>query len=189
MESVPTGGEAESYHGIKVTYVHGKTAILTIYEDGNEKEKIVLHELSGGRPALHALMKEKGFQKKSAQKQPYKYITHEERNAKEDTYFQKKAEEEGKRPPTVVKAATLSEDRKQSLRHAMLTDLHNKREEEGSAIALLRRREKEQLLAMAGPKDSTMMYLTLAGCAAAVGLSIIGMMSRRGKKSRTGVRK
>jgi len=172
------GGSAESYQGIKVKYVPGKTAILTIYDDGTEKEKVVLHELRGGRPALHALMKQKGFQKKSLQ--TISSITNKEGGSRE---------EEGKTSKSIIKSKTLTEDRKQSLRHAMVTDLHNKREEEGDAAALLRRREKEQLLAMAGPKDSTMMYLTVVGAAAAVGLSIIGMMSRRLKRSRGGVRK
>ena len=58
-----TGGEAESYKGITVTYVHGKTAVLTIYDNGKEVEKIVMHELKN-KDAMHAMMRDKGFQLK-----------------------------------------------------------------------------------------------------------------------------
>jgi hypothetical protein len=49
---------------VTVTYVPGRTAIMTIYDDGREVEKITMHEIKD-RPALHALMVEKGFRKKS----------------------------------------------------------------------------------------------------------------------------
>ena len=177
------GGEAESYQGVKVTYVPGKTAILTIYEDGREKEKIVMHELKD-RPAMHALMKEKGFKLKSSD-------TTERRAEEEraDALVEKRTEEIAVQNSLLRTKPTEEEDRNQSLRHSVLTDLHKKREEEGSAAALLRRREKEQLLAMAGPRGSTMFYLSLAGGAATVGLSIIGLMSRKSKKNRRGLRK
>jgi hypothetical protein len=57
-------GEAERYAGIKITYIAGKSAILTIYTKGIKQEEIKLHEIDD-KPRLHALFKEKGFVFKS----------------------------------------------------------------------------------------------------------------------------
>lgn len=43
----------------------GKEAVLTIYEDGTEKEKVHLYSLQT-KEEMHALFREKGFQKKSS---------------------------------------------------------------------------------------------------------------------------
>jgi hypothetical protein len=50
--------------GVSVKYVHGRTAVMTIYVDNVEKEKIPLHTIKT-KQAMHALMVEKGFVMKS----------------------------------------------------------------------------------------------------------------------------
>lgn len=57
-------GEAEWYRGVTLKFVHGKTAILTIKEDGVFKEEVVLHKIST-KAAMHQMMLEKGFVKKT----------------------------------------------------------------------------------------------------------------------------
>ena len=54
LKSFLKDGEAESYHNVEVKFVHGRKAIMTIYESGDgeesaekgwvEKEKIVLSD-------------------------------------------------------------------------------------------------------------------------------------------------
>jgi hypothetical protein len=160
-------GEAEWYEGIAVRYVHGRTAILTISEDGNVLESITLNKLKD-REAMHELMKTKGFALKSPENR--ERIT-EEKNP-------------GKAKELAVGglAGGSTEDRRHALRHNLLSGLHQKREDSGSAAALLKRREKEQLVAMTGPNESTMFILSLAGGAVMVGLAVIGMASRRMSK-------
>ena len=57
------GGEAESYEGITIDWVRGEKPVLVISENGQVKEEV---QLSGYNniDALHALMAQKGFQKK-----------------------------------------------------------------------------------------------------------------------------
>lgn len=64
LKSFLKDGEAESYKGIKVTYIAGRTAVLTIYKDGTEVEKINMHELTD-KASMHKLFQEKGFVRKS----------------------------------------------------------------------------------------------------------------------------
>ena len=58
------GGEAETFQNVEIKYIHGRKAVLTIFHDGEEHEKI---ELSGlhTRQEMHAMFLEKGFVKKS----------------------------------------------------------------------------------------------------------------------------
>merc|ERR1711862_1074418 len=53
-------GEAESYQNVEVKYIHGRKAVLIIYDDEDEIERTLLSELET-REEMHALMKEKGF--------------------------------------------------------------------------------------------------------------------------------
>jgi len=64
LKSFLKDGEAESYQGISIRYVSGRQAVLTIYEDGNEGEKVHMTELKT-KEDMHALLVEKGFVKKS----------------------------------------------------------------------------------------------------------------------------
>lgn len=64
LKSFLKDGEAESYEGIKVRYVHGKTAVLTIYKNGVEQERVQLHQLDN-KPKLHQLFQDKGFVRKA----------------------------------------------------------------------------------------------------------------------------
>jgi hypothetical protein len=60
-------GEAESYEGVTVEYVHGRTAVMTIFLDGAEKEQVQLHTIQT-KPEIHELMVKKGFVKKTTKK-------------------------------------------------------------------------------------------------------------------------
>lgn len=64
LKSFLKDGEAESYEGITIKYIHGRTAVLTISKDGVKQEEIVLHTLKT-KEDMHALFKEKGFVQKA----------------------------------------------------------------------------------------------------------------------------
>ena len=58
------GGEAGYYHGVEVNFIHGKEAILTVYNESKIQETIKLSELKD-RGEMHNLMRAKGFVRKS----------------------------------------------------------------------------------------------------------------------------
>lgn len=60
LKSFLKDGEAESYKGITLTFIHGKTAVLTISKNGVKQEDIVLHTYKT-KADMHSLFKEKGF--------------------------------------------------------------------------------------------------------------------------------
>ena len=60
LKSFLKDGEAERYEGVSVKYVHGRTAVMTVYVDGVEKERVPLHTIKN-KQAMHSLMVEKGF--------------------------------------------------------------------------------------------------------------------------------
>jgi hypothetical protein len=57
-------GDAESYRGVSIRYVAGRTAIMTIYRNAIEQEEIVLHTLKTKKD-MHEMMTQKGFVLKS----------------------------------------------------------------------------------------------------------------------------
>lgn len=59
------GGEAEEYEGVKVKYIHGRPAVMTIFENGDKKDSIKLYDLKN-RDEMHNVMVEKGFRKKNS---------------------------------------------------------------------------------------------------------------------------
>lgn len=188
------GGEAESYEGVKVTYVHGQTAVLTIYQDGKEKETITMHKLKD-RAAMHALMLEKGFKKKSPEEIEKMQKERREKEAKERQSFEERKRlalerrEKAMNQLNLIKPVEAGDERKQLLRQGQLNTLHSERESEGTAAALLRRKEKEMLVSIAaGPNSSTMTLVALVGAASMVGVFVIGVASRRSKRSRTGLK-
>ena len=63
LKSFLKDGEAEEYQNVQVEYVHGRKAILYIYQDGEEVEQITLSEYKT-KEDMHNLMVEKGFVKK-----------------------------------------------------------------------------------------------------------------------------
>jgi len=102
LKSFLKDGEAEWYKGVEVTFIQHRQAIMTVFEDGEEKEKITLSDVKT-KPEMHAMMLEKGFEKKSEeeiedlkkQKEEEKVKEEEERRrAREER--QKKAEERRK---------------------------------------------------------------------------------------------
>lgn len=58
------GGEAEEYENVEVRYIKGRKAILTIYDDEQELEKVTLSDYKT-REEMHKMMVGKGFAKKS----------------------------------------------------------------------------------------------------------------------------
>jgi hypothetical protein len=62
LKSFLQDGEAASYKGVSIQYVSGRTAIMTIYKDGQEIEQVHLHALNK-KAEMHAMMAEKGFKK------------------------------------------------------------------------------------------------------------------------------
>lgn len=58
------GGEAEEYENVEVRYIKGRKAILTIYDDDTELEKIILSDYET-REEMHKMMVNKGFAKKN----------------------------------------------------------------------------------------------------------------------------
>lgn len=58
------GGEAETYQNVEIKYIHGRKAVLTIFHDGEEHEKVELSDLKQ-REDMHAMFLEKGFVRKS----------------------------------------------------------------------------------------------------------------------------
>jgi hypothetical protein len=56
--------EAEYYFDVEVEFKHGMDAVLTVLEDGVEREKVVLSDIST-KEEMHRMMVEKGFQRKS----------------------------------------------------------------------------------------------------------------------------
>lgn len=139
---------------------------------------------------MHALMKEKGFKLKSEQEVAKIYS---ERRAEEERFEKLKAQKREKVNKDIKQrrmerqrvAGQLGNDGKMlDARHETLTDLHKQRESEGDARALLRRKEKEQLIAMAGPSSSTSYLVSIVSAAALTGLTIMGIVSRRSKRLR-----
>ena len=58
------GFEAEEYENIEVQYIHGRQPVLTIFEDGVEREQVPLSKFKK-RSELHTMMVTKGFVRKS----------------------------------------------------------------------------------------------------------------------------
>jgi hypothetical protein len=53
------------YEGVTVKYIHGRTAVMTIYDEHHKAiEKVDLHVIKS-KSKLHDIMKEKGFLLKS----------------------------------------------------------------------------------------------------------------------------
>ncbi|KAL3763666.1 hypothetical protein ACHAWU_009090 [Discostella pseudostelligera] len=52
----------ELYQNVEVNFISGKKAILTIFRDGNEDEKVTLSDYDD-RDKLHELFEQKGFKK------------------------------------------------------------------------------------------------------------------------------
>jgi hypothetical protein len=59
-------GEITEYAGVTIEWIRGKRAIMTIFENGQQKEDVQLYELQT-REQMHNLMKEKGFHRKTSQ--------------------------------------------------------------------------------------------------------------------------
>lgn len=67
LKSFLKGGEAEEYENVKVTFIRGREAIMTIFEDEKEVEQVQLSKLET-KADMHALFVEKGFRKKNTTK-------------------------------------------------------------------------------------------------------------------------
>jgi len=60
------GGEVENYEGVEVEWIRGRKAVMHIYEDGKEVEKVDIYELTT-HAAIVKTMEEKGLRLKSTQ--------------------------------------------------------------------------------------------------------------------------
>ena len=52
------------YHNVEIKFIHGKKATLTIFDDGEETETIMLSDIKT-ESEMHSMMQEKGFKKMS----------------------------------------------------------------------------------------------------------------------------
>lgn len=89
-------GEAEWYEGVEVTYIHGKKAVLTISENGEEREKVTLSDLKT-KEEMHEMMVEKGFVRKSDEEIEAATARRLEENRVEEEARRKRREEAMKR--------------------------------------------------------------------------------------------
>jgi len=119
LKSFLKDGEAESYEDVKVTYVPGKTAILTIYkkDDNTKLEEIVLHELKT-KDHMHKLFQEKGF----VRKENYQELITEMKKLKETE--RRERIERARNSVATKKNAALSQHQKQQDVNAGLSDIH-----------------------------------------------------------------
>lgn len=64
LKSFLKDGEAESYRGVQIEYISGRTAALSVFHDGVLHEDVQLTDIAT-KDLMHRLMLEKGFVKKS----------------------------------------------------------------------------------------------------------------------------
>jgi len=64
LKSFLLDGHVDEYKDVNVIFIPGRNAVLTIFEDGQEREKVVLSSLKT-KEDMHKLMVEKGFERKS----------------------------------------------------------------------------------------------------------------------------
>ena len=57
-------GGVDLYKNVEVRFISGRKAVLTIYKDGYEQEKITLSDYND-KEQLHELFRQKGFDKQS----------------------------------------------------------------------------------------------------------------------------
>lgn len=173
LKSFLKDGEAESYHGVEITYIAGRTAILSILEDGELKEKINLHELND-KVKLRALFKEKGFRKKT----PEELVTEHENKATGSITSQERVNTLiQRRDERIAQGSTIRKSR-------------DERRQERADEKEMKMIEREFL----GSTLSLVPTLQLYGVIAAAAIVLAGFMSCRksrrkrffGKASRTG---
>ena len=95
LKSFLKDGEAEQYQGISIRYVAGREAILTIYNDGVEQEKVHLHTLTD-KASMHRLFQDKGFVKKEGSDTASRQLP-TTKTTQEEVRDQRRAEKERKR--------------------------------------------------------------------------------------------
>lgn len=64
MKEFLKGGEAELYENVKIEWIRGREALMTIYEDEKELKKIKLYDYKK-KEEMHELFRNEGFKKKS----------------------------------------------------------------------------------------------------------------------------
>jgi len=136
-------GEAESYHNVEVTYIPGRKAVLTIFDDGEETEKIVLSDYQT-KEEMHSMMLEKGFTLKSEEEIAALKATKEaEKKAEADERIRKSIERQKMRRKQEAarkeeKEAARKEAEEARAREALLS------EEERAALKAERKAEEEK---------------------------------------------
>ena len=64
LKSFLKDGEAESYHGVEIQYIHGKSAKLSIFHNGELQQEIPLSNIPS-KDLMHSVMVEHGFVRKT----------------------------------------------------------------------------------------------------------------------------
>lgn len=147
-------GEAEWYEGVNVTFISGRTAVMTVFQDGKELEQIVMSKIST-KQKMHKLMVDKGFKKKSP-----------EVIAKQDKIRKERQEKEEKKRQgfLAIRAKNLEKRRKSIFEAKKKKASERERERE------LRKAERE-LLGKAAP--STASVLQFYGVSSAVLIVVV----------------
>lgn len=64
LKSFLKDGEAESYHGVEIQYIHGKSAKLSVFHDDELQHEIPLSTIPS-KDLMHSVMVEHGFVRKT----------------------------------------------------------------------------------------------------------------------------
>jgi hypothetical protein len=64
LKSFLLEGHVDEYRDVEVVFIPGRNAVLTIFEDGQEQEKVMLSAIKT-KDEMHKLMSDKGFERKT----------------------------------------------------------------------------------------------------------------------------
>jgi Sep15/SelM redox domain len=169
LKSFLKDGEAASYEGVSVRFVHGQTAVMTIFDDGVEQEKVPLHTIKS-KQTMHSLMKEKGFVLKSAEQLATILAEHKQQNDALVTARQKQLEERQRRREEL-----------------------EKRRKNGSSFeredSLGKAREEREKRGHSSPLSQSPPYQTMSLVFGALGLSLIVVIGSSRRRKRKASRK
>jgi len=101
--------EAEEYKGVEVEYIKGRSAILVIFHDGEVHDSVKLSDYKT-KEEMHALMVEKGFERKSEDE--IEAMKVEKRQLQKEEDLKKFEEREKRRLESIAKRKALEEERK-----------------------------------------------------------------------------
>jgi Sep15/SelM redox domain len=182
LKSFLKDGEAASYEGVSVRFVHGQTAVMTIFDDGVEQEKVPLHTIKS-KQTMHSLMKEKGFVLKSAEQLATILAEHKQQNDALVTARQKQLEERQRRREELEKRR---KDGSSFLFGKKPGQEKRLREREDS---LGKAREEREKRGHSSPLSQSPPYQTMSLVFGALGLSLIVVIGSSRRRKRKASRK